>query len=377
LRLEQTNLFDICRPKQWKTISVKQMTESGYPVYGANGRIGYYSEYNHEEPTLMITCRGATCGTINVSEPFSYITGNAMALDNLDIQRIELSFLRRYLEKRKLDDVISGTAQPQITREGLKKITIPLPSLSEQKRISTILDKADTLREKRRQAFDKLDELLQSIFFCMFGDPMTNPRRYDVVKLGDLGDGKKSIVDGPFGSAINVKRDYIASGDIPVVRTKNVAPFKFIFDDLKYISKEKFKEVKRSEVLPEDIILTKVGTVGNVCFFPSKLRQGVLSTTGSARIRPNQNLVDPKYLAFQLHILRPRLQSIVATAVQAFLNMTHIKTLEIMLPGLDEQRRFGRAFTSIFERKIQLTKSLKILDTLFASLQQRAFYGEL
>ena len=81
--MDKVKLTDICRPKQWKTISTAQLKESGYPVYGANGKIGFYNEYTHEFPTLLITCRGATCGTVNISEPNSYVNGNAMALDNL------------------------------------------------------------------------------------------------------------------------------------------------------------------------------------------------------------------------------------------------------------------------------------------------------
>ena len=79
----EKGLCEICNPKQWKTISSDMLTENGYPVYGANGIIGYYTSYNHEEPTILITCRGATCGTLNICESFSYVNGNAMALDNL------------------------------------------------------------------------------------------------------------------------------------------------------------------------------------------------------------------------------------------------------------------------------------------------------
>ena len=72
------NLCEICSPKQWKTISTDMLVDEGFPVYGANGVIGYYSEYNHETPTLLVTCRGATCGTLNICQPFSYVNGNAM-----------------------------------------------------------------------------------------------------------------------------------------------------------------------------------------------------------------------------------------------------------------------------------------------------------
>ncbi|WP_315043992.1 hypothetical protein ACGTJS_03530 [Faucicola mancuniensis] len=69
-------------PKQYKTISLENLLPTGFTVYGANGKIGKYNEFTHEFPTLMITCRGATCGNIHLSEPFSYINGNAMALDS-------------------------------------------------------------------------------------------------------------------------------------------------------------------------------------------------------------------------------------------------------------------------------------------------------
>lgn len=93
----EKKLFDICRPKQWKTISSASLKEVGYPVYGANGIIGFNDNYNHEKPTILITCRGATCGTINVSQPFSYINGNAMALDDLDETTANINYLAYYL----------------------------------------------------------------------------------------------------------------------------------------------------------------------------------------------------------------------------------------------------------------------------------------
>ena len=81
--MEKVKLSDICTPKQWKTIPTNELLEDGYPVYGANGIIGYYNEYNHEKSVVTITCRGATCGSVNITVPKSYVTGNAMCLDNV------------------------------------------------------------------------------------------------------------------------------------------------------------------------------------------------------------------------------------------------------------------------------------------------------
>ena len=99
-------LTEVCSPKQWKTISQTEMLPEGYPVYGANGIIGYYNEYNHENPTVLITCRGATCGTLNISKPFSYVNGNAMALDNV-IEDVDEKYLENF---HKRCQTISETA---------------------------------------------------------------------------------------------------------------------------------------------------------------------------------------------------------------------------------------------------------------------------
>ena len=152
-------LIDVCNPKQWKTISASELVEDGYPVFGANGIIGYFSDYNHEKPTLCITCRGATCGTVNKSLPYSYITGNSMALDDLDESVITINFLYYFLQYRGFDDVITGSAQPQITRQSLSKIFIPEIDLNNQKNITQIIKSLEQLilnRDKQRENFNML-----------------------------------------------------------------------------------------------------------------------------------------------------------------------------------------------------------------------------
>ena len=121
-------LSDKCKPKQWRTISQSDLTKTGYPVFGANGFIGYFKDYNHEFETIAITCRGATCGTVNLVPEKAYITGNSMCLDDLH-NSLDQSFLYYALSYRGLSDAVSGTAQPQITGDSLKFITYPSPPL--------------------------------------------------------------------------------------------------------------------------------------------------------------------------------------------------------------------------------------------------------
>lgn len=125
-------LGEICTPKQWPTISSSQLAESGYPVYGANGFIGYYHEFNHEEESIAVTCRGSTCGEIRIVPQKSYITGNSMSLDNFNKDVCVPRFIYYLLKFRGIRDVISGSAQPQIIGKDLKKLKVQAPSLKER-----------------------------------------------------------------------------------------------------------------------------------------------------------------------------------------------------------------------------------------------------
>ncbi len=140
--VETKKLTQISRPRQWKTIATQFFTDSGFPVYGANGQIGYYSEYNHEKPTIMIACRGATCGSINVSSEKAYINGNAMCLDDVD-EGIDLKYLEYALRTRDFSDVITGSAQPQITAISLEKVEISIPEYKEQIRFAQFAEQSD------------------------------------------------------------------------------------------------------------------------------------------------------------------------------------------------------------------------------------------
>ena len=137
-------LTDVCRPQQWRTISSSELTEDGYPVYGANGFIGRYPSFNHEFETVAVTCRGSTCGEVLLIPPKSYITGNSMCLDEIDATKHSYHFIFHLLKHRGLDDVISGSAQPQIVGQAIKKLKFLLPDLPEQQRIADCLASLDT-----------------------------------------------------------------------------------------------------------------------------------------------------------------------------------------------------------------------------------------
>lgn len=137
---------------QPQTISQNMLTESGYPVFGANGIIGYYSKFNHEKPQIAITCRGNTCGTVNLTLPFSWITGNAMVV-NIDNVEFNKFFLFCLLQYKDLSNLITGSGQPQIIRSSLTEFKISYPNISEQNKIAEILlDMDDEIMSLEKEA---------------------------------------------------------------------------------------------------------------------------------------------------------------------------------------------------------------------------------
>jgi len=148
-------LGEVCEIYQPQTITTKDLTDNGkYKVYGANGVIGYYDKYNHEDSEVIVTCRGATCGTVNISEPKSWITGNAMVVTPFNKGRIDKNFLYYLLKFSDLKSTISGAAQPQITRQSLSPFQIPLPPLEVQQEIVAEIEGYQKIIDGCRQVID-------------------------------------------------------------------------------------------------------------------------------------------------------------------------------------------------------------------------------
>ncbi|MFM7855070.1 MAG: restriction endonuclease subunit S, partial [Flammeovirgaceae bacterium] len=294
---------------------------------------------------------------------------------HLDTKRISNVFLYHFLKanKDKTNSKAVGAIFKNLTTDQLKEIEVPTPDLKTQQKIAGILEQADAARQKRKQANQLTEQFLQSAFLEMFGDPVRNEKGWEVKELGELGYDKNSIVDGPFGSSVNTKVDYIDDGEIPVIRTKNVGTFEFFVEDLKFMSREKFETVKRSSVIHGDIILTKVGTIGNVCIFPNLFSQAVLSTTGSCRIRVNRDIVNSIYLLHYLNLYKPMMMKWASTAVQAFLNMAQIKSFKVPLPPLPLQQKFAALVEQVERLRTKQRESERELENLFQSLMQKYF----
>jgi type I restriction enzyme S subunit len=329
MKYETVELGDVCEFTYGESLIETKRKHGKIPVYGSNGIVGWHNKAITRGSTIIIGRKGSI-GKVHFSPVPCYPIDTTYYIDKTKIA-CDLRWLYYLLLELDLTNLNKSAAVPGLNRNDAYEKKITLPPLTQQKRIAAIAQKADRLRRTRRYALQLSNTYLQSVFLEMFGDPATNPLGWKTKCLGELGNGENAIVDGPFGSSVDTKIDYIPNGEIPVIRSKNIRPFGFITDDLKFMSREKFNLLIRSRVVPGDILLVKVGVnLGDVCIFTDVFKEAVLSTTGSCKITPNNNIVNTNYLACYLYFLKEQMRKISSESAQPFLNMTTIKATQAM-----------------------------------------------
>lgn len=205
---------------------------------------------------------------------------------------------------------------------------------------------------------------------------------WGIVSLAWVSDNlPDSIVDGPFGSSINVKDDYIGEG-VPVVRMVNIRPFRFVKEQLRFIRLQKFLELRRHNILPTDVLLAKVGaTIGDCCIYPDQEPEAMLSTTGSCRVRLDKNVMLPDFLQLYLSSKAYSLKIISSQTAQPFLNMKTLKAFPVVLPFIEEQKEIVKRVDALFKVADIIEQQYQALHKKAEQLPQailsKAFRGEL
>ena len=366
---EIKKLGEVCKLYQPKTISGEMLEDDGkFLVYGANGVIGRYSQYNHEDSEVLLTCRGATCGSINVSEPYSWINGNAMVVKPIQPDSIAQSFLKYYLTSVDWSEVITGAAQPQITRQSLSPLNIVIPPLPEQEKIVAELDCLSGIIEKKRQQLKELDALAQSIFYEMFGNPVTNEKGWEVAPLKD------SVIEmflGPFGSALKTECYVNKNDSYCMVYEQKHAIKKTLALDTHYIDKEKFESLMRFEVHSGDFIMSCRGTIGEIYRLPNDAPMGIIHPS-LMKIRIREDKYNPVFFVRLLSIVIKN-ENTNGNCVQMAVTAKELGARKPILPPLPLQQEFASKIESIEKQKVLIKQSLGEVETLFNARMQEYF----
>ena len=367
-------LGSICKIYQPQTIGTKDLVPDGpYVVYGANGPIGRYSRFNHENAEVTVTCRGATCGTVNVTPPRVWITGNAMVVcPNED--EISKPMLRYFLEGLDYSSVITGTAQPQITRATLAPVEIPIPPLEEQKRIVALLDDATSRITELTACYEQARTHANDLFTSALRGALEGNPDWPVKTLGDVCDFQNGYA---FRSSEFVKNGHA------LIRIKNVQQGEIIPSDDAYVRIPKDGSLDEFVLDAGDILISLTGHLGRVgrmdrSDLPAALNQRVAKVIVKS---PETVCAGFLFRVLDSQWFRDQVEIFGRGAAQQNVGTSDISKIKIAVPPLVEQKRIverldqmrGKTaeIVAAYDAKLQAAKNLR------QSILEAAFAGEL
>lgn len=292
--------------------------------------------------------------------------------------RSDLNYLRHWLQspcfRIQITREVTGIAQKNFGPSHLKKIKIPLPPLEEQRRIAAVLDKVDELRRKRQQAIERLDDLVQSVFLDMFGDPVTTTK----VAVEEIASSKpRAMRTGPFGS--NLKHSEFVNDGIPVLGIDNVVDNVFKWAKPRFITEAKYEELQNYRVYGGDILVTIMGTVGRTAVVPCDIPVAI-NTKHLVAITPDPRKVKSQWLAHALRMHPDIVQQLKRQskgAIMDGLNLGVIRKLSFHLPSIETQELYCSTLKKIEEQLQSTEYSNGRLQEVFNALLHKAFNGEL
>lgn len=266
--------------------------------------------------------------------------------------------------------VVAGAKMPRMVMSEFWNFKIPLPSLPEQRRIAAILDQADALRAKRREALAQLDSLTQSIFIAMFGDPSIFSKIWECHPLGEL---TEKITDGE-----HLNPEFSLTG-MPIVMAGNVLEDSIDLSATKNVELalgEKFRR-KCNPERGDLLVVSRGATIGRMCAVDT---DDVFCLMGSViLIKVKREKLSTAFVSALLKhpMMRSALYKASGSSAQQAIYLKDLKNLPFIQPPMEIQQRFSERVAAIDELRAPHRQSLTELDALFASLQHRAFRGEL
>lgn len=328
----------------------------------------------------ILLCIRATVGDLNWSDR-EYCLGRGVAGLRPKNGALDRNYLWRWLEshRRDLEKKARGSTFKQVSRRDIAELEIDLPAdVAEQRRIASILDKADAIRRKRERLIDETQDFVRSAYLHAIGHLNPSHGDWEPFTIEALAEDRKGAIrSGPFGSALR-HGEFVDEG-IAVLGIDNAVQNEFAWAERRFITPSKYEELRRYKVFPGDVIITIMGTTGRSAVVPDDIPEAI-TTKHLATITCNKELIHPEVLSFAIHsdpLIIRQIKSFNKGAIMDGLNLGIIRKLEINLPPMEEQLRFVRMLRKAraIETRSQTPEGSG--EDLFQSLSQRAFRGEL
>jgi type I restriction enzyme S subunit len=357
----KVRLGEVARIAYGKDFPTRNLRNSGYPVYGGNGIIGYSEKYLFEEQKVIVGCRGANSGNVFLTEPKSFVTHNALILDIS--QELNPKFLfYKLLSSHIKQQVVTGSAQPQITINELEQLELEIPDLANQKRIADILSAFDDKIELNNKISQTLEQMAQAIFKEWF----EKNQRLGKWKMGHLGDGVCSEIIKPGVKKFKGEKIYLATADVNGTEIVN--------DKTKIIYDNRPTRANCEPVL-NSIWFAKIINTYKVLFFFDGNKDDVekyILSTGFMGIKALRNMQYYLYLFINSEKFHQIKDTLVQGAVQEAITNVNVKEIKILIPPEDLINKFNEKvrplITKIFRNKVENQKLATLRDLLLSKL---------
>jgi type I restriction enzyme S subunit len=286
---------------------------------------------------------------------------------------IHYKYLFNFCQSRRfvssLMRVAKGASYPAVSNSDVKNIQIPLPSQHDQIQIANTLDKVQGIIDVRKKQIEKLNEYIKSVFYTMFGDPVTNPMGWEIHMLGDLCDvkGGKRIPKG--------FRHVDYQTEHPYLRVVDFKDMSIETSNLKYIEEDIFKKIKNYTISKDDVYISIAGTIGLVGTIPDVLDRANLTENAAKLVLRDKKQLSKIFLAYYLvspYGQTKTLEKTIATS-QPKLALFRIKDIPTFLPPIQLQNQFASIVEKTEAQKELLNKSLSKMETLFDCLMDQYF----
>jgi len=268
-----------------------------------------------------------------------------------------------------------GATFKEVSKEIISNVEIPLPPLEEQKRIAAILDKADAIRKKRQRAIEMLDEFLRSAFLDMFGDPITNPKGWPNDTLGNLMKDAEVFTDGDWVES----KDQDPEGDVRLTQLADIGDGEWLNKSARFLTAKKASELRCTFLRDGDVLVARMpDPLGRATVFPGDSMPCV-TVVDVCILRPNPTRFHSTFLMHAINSIGTRwqIQRYATGTTRKRISRGNLSKVVIYCPPLAKQIEFGSFADKVAEVKKRLMRGLERNDDLFASLQTRAFRGEL